>query len=268
MAINLDNVKSLDIEGYLYWNIGYVEDIQEEKKRKSIANEEAIKRWNDLLNRKNIKVTNETFDVNPNSQLDELKKDLYPFDEDTLMNVHYLETLLFYVNNCLEADIESFNLKTRFDNDSKKVAKKMLSDVIENRVFNYEGYIIQSLPLPRVEAKELLNVGMQFANVKYIQFLDSVINDLEINVKSSEKLSLPSKILLLSKLGFFNIDSMLKLPTGKRDKIVSLLLNADETNVRKNINALKVPSEKFNPKKKTTVKKLNEILLDLGIDDI
>lgn len=63
--------------------------------------------------------------------------------------------------------------------------------------------------------------------------------------------SLPFKICLLNEIGFFNLPTLQNLRewTGKRDELVSMLLGADETNTRKNINALS-RNDPSNPKKK------------------
>jgi hypothetical protein len=81
---------------------------------------------------------------------------------------------------------------------------------------------------------------------------DNVDNISTINgVAGGNRLTHPQKIILLDKLGVFNAIGKGQYTNAKRDEIVSLLIEEDETNTRKYINGLtaKEKAGRYNPYK-------------------
>ena len=162
-------------------------------------------------------------------------------DDKPLMTVETFTLLKKGISSGLESSKEYFKQRKKVGRlidleikaELKKVDRKLIDKVL-NLWFlndNYVGY-----------------VGF-FSSVLYIQYLDSIKDDKkQINEKA---LNLPQKIQLLNELGFFNLPSVGELRefTGKRTKLVSLLIGEDLTNTKKNINALNEPTIKFNPLK-------------------
>ncbi|MEO1517679.1 MAG: hypothetical protein AAFV95_21825 [Bacteroidota bacterium] len=163
-----------------------------------------------------------------------------------LITVDDFGLLRIWVYRALDSQIKYFDRRREFGALRSDELKRVLGEID----FDCCKRITRFQPILREEVKR---VSSNFRLVKYAQYLsEQVESEKNKSVQKAGKrkgLTLPEKIMLLRELGFFELDKVINLSggAGKRTKMIALLLSADETNTKKNINALKEPNGGFNP---------------------
>lgn len=184
-----------------------------------------------------------------------------------IMDWETFETVKTVVLSAIESEIKEVGEQMEQGIlPSKLILENRLGKAFDLIDFDLLKWIAQHQPLSQSHKMEA------FSTLSEIGIYQHVFRELEEmnlapkNRVARETWSLPFKICLLQELGFFELPqvSTLGFSPGKRNEMVSRLLDADLTNTKKQINALNDPKGGRDPKKYLSEVKayLKEVLGD------
>lgn len=179
----------------------------------------------------------------------------------------------FDMKECFETNYSQYERTLNNRLESPLPREKILCEMYNNLIY-VDSMLYMDIDGTILDGKmvsDYKKVAKYLSLIKFAQYLneeikkEDEINTMDIaKLKSSDKpLTHPQKIILLKKLGFFALKDIVNMNTRQRDKIISSLINEDETNTRKYINGLttKASAGNFNPyKNKNNEDIVNELI--------
>lgn len=96
-----------------------------------------------------------------------------------------------------------------------------------------------------------MEVVDEFSTIAYYSHVAKEDIEPSQYITNEKQLTHPQKIVLLDKLGFFKLEKLTHLTNRQKEKIISMLINEDETNTRRYINGIasKEKAGNYNPYK-------------------
>lgn len=239
-----------------------VKTIEEYRKKEASSsknpNEEVID-----INRPSKPFTREDFDTFEDYTNKFLDSGYLPKES---LNLMIAKTINFYeiegfahwnnviFNSHLEYDLSKFK---RMQQVNGNAIQTVLKEALETD-FKYVDFILNA-----IFCREFFyntDILDEFAKIAYYSHVANEDIEPLPYIINEKQLTHPQKIILLDKIGFFDLEIFNNLTNRQKDNIISLLINEDETNTRKYINGLttKDRAGNYNPYKN----KNNEIIVD------